>query len=151
MTQRVKNAEDEGNIVSLVKAEREQSFLLVEYHQFKESLMEDYPQYVAVREIQNSAHAENAAVLPEESCYINVTFVKNSPLVFAWTKDALKEIQLSDTKDIAEKCSLYRELLAYGSSEAMQDGGKYLWALPDGSYRVVKGRQMPCAGRSSAA
>lgn len=85
--------------------------------------------------------------IPQNYCYISFTVLSkysNKILAFVVNEEGnIKGVNISIDDNFFKKCKLYRDLLAYHTIENMRRDNKYLWRLPDGSYKITLNRQSP--------
>ncbi|HML88996.1 MAG TPA: CHAT domain-containing protein [Methylomusa anaerophila] len=122
--------------VERARLETEKNDLLREYGQYRASLMDKYPKYRQLNEVNIMEAAAAQRLVPPQT--VMISYVQTSDnKVIAFVLDSaagLKGVSLGEIPQLDQMAATFREVLATRDINQLRENGKYLWRLADGSY-----------------
>lgn len=122
-----------------VRLETEKNDLLREYGQYRAGLMDKYPKYRQLNEVNMIDAAAGQKLIPAQAVMVSYLQTGDNKVV-AFILDpatGLKGIPLGEIPRLDDMIADYREVLATRDANHLRENGKYLWRLVDGSYTLT--------------
>ena len=131
--------ENEYELDKRLTLEMEKNQLVREAATFHRGLMQQYPKYAQLNDVQIVDAETGASLIPEDALFISYLFQQNNVLVFTLdTKGNLQAKNLGEIPNLEQNLKTYTKLL--GEQCPVSDRGcegKYVLQLDDGSF-VIK-------------